>query len=1266
MSELELVGAIVAPRPRRRLTRIDRVALARLAWAVVAVTVALFAQGYLERRVFLADGFVMLTIAGLILARTARGTLTPTPESPDPALPGFADRRAFAPGAAVVTLGAAASVGGLYLFGSGRDQNLAWIAYAASLVIALVGVYLLDNRPRVVPLLVRNWPTIAAITAITVVALVARLYRLGEIPFGLWADEAFAGLEIQRIIHEPNYRPVAGAGPVQGLPAMAWYISAPLLAAFGTSESVLRAAPAIFGAFGTLAVFLLGRAMLGTIYGLAAAAVLATMSWHITFSRIAMNGIYSVTLNTFALGLLVLGLRTRRRTLFAAGGLAFGLSINFYFAARLFVGVIGIFLLHQFIVGRMPWLRRNLEGLIIFGLFAWLAVAPLALLAYQNPRLFNERTETVSIVREINETNSYQPLYENIRKHALMFNAFGDSNGRHNLPGAPMFERTTAALAFVGLIMSIARVWRPEFSVPIAWLLVMVMGGVLSLAFEAPQGYRTIDNTVAGALLAALPIASLAERLRGLFGTATAVIMAQRVPLGVAAAAFVVAAAGIAIGTSNIDRYYNRQARDQGSWAAHSTPETIVAREMAFGGSVGKPYIDQTLMDHPSIRFIAPGTFPNTRFDPATSLPFRDPEGATVFLNAEATNQVATVLRLYPDATLKEHRNPAGGPPVLFEILVPPEIISRVQGSDVRIWAGAEPAGEPVARQTVRTIGELAPLDVAAPFIVEWRSILAAPEYGRYAFRLSGPASAVLKLDETDLIKGGEEAGATLARGNHALSIVMPDAAADAVALLWRAPGDTAYAPVPPHVLFRSPVTNNGLLGSYFRGTTWTGDPGLVQIDPGLQFRFHLLPLPRPYSVEWRGKVYIPAEGAYRFGASSIDESWIYIDERLIVDNSRQIGAYGEGGLVLSAGFHDIRVRFIDRTGHTFINVFWTPPARQREPIPTEYLFPPLGSYPDKVVPPPQPRTAPPNPASAQAQPAAAPPPKPGPSNVQSRPGPGSNVPAVVGQTTAVVGAPGTANGLFNQPRAAALDRAGNLYVADTENHRVQKFDASGTFVLAWGNAEELQEPLGIATDSSNNVLVLDSLPGWIKRYTPHGTLIDQFGGPDARFYHPRSLSIDAADNTYVADTGGARVVKFNGKGEQAQVFGTRGTAKGQIAEPTGAAADPFGNVWVADSANAKLVRFGANGSPDIELSLPKAGSLHGPKVAADSVGSIYVTDPESGRVFIIGSDGTTRALIQSSDLKRPLGIVAGPDRKLIVTDVTLHQIVTLTIPEGF
>ena len=79
--------------------------------------------------------------------------------------------------------------------------------------------------------------------------------------------------------------------------------------------------------------------------------------------------------------------------------------------------------------------------------------------------------------------------------------------------------------------------------------------------------------------------------------------------------------------------------------------------------------------------------------------------------------------------------------------------------------------------------------------------------------------------------------------------------------------------------------------------------------------------------------------------------------------------------------------------------------------------------------------------------------------------------------------------GEFHFPAAVALDRKGNVYVADTDNHRVQKFTPEGKFVSEWGEFRDapgqLNVPLGIAVDASGNVYVSDSHNHRIQKFAP-------------------------------------------------------------------------------------------------------------------------------------------------------------------------------------
>jgi hypothetical protein len=140
-------------------------------------------------------------------------------------------------------------------------------------------------------------------------------------------------------------------------------------------------------------------------------------------------------------------------------------------------------------------------------------------------------------------------------------------------------------------------------------------------------------------------------------------------------------------------------------------------------------------------------------------------------------------------------------------------------------------------------------------------------------------------------------------------------------------------------------VTTNGLLGRYFANREWQGEPVLAQIDPRIDFYFHLTPLQRPYSVEWTGKLYVPKSGQYEFATEQISASRLAIDGKQIIDN-QQKNSMAQAKLDLTAGYHDVKLHYRDEDGYSHMYLYWTPPGGKREIIPTENLYPPMGAYP--------------------------------------------------------------------------------------------------------------------------------------------------------------------------------------------------------------------------------------------------------------------------------------------------------------------------------
>jgi hypothetical protein len=106
----------------------------------------------------------------------------------------------------------------------------------------------------------------------------------------------------------------------------------------------------------------------------------------------------------------------------------------------------------------------------------------------------------------------------------------------------------------------------------------------------------------------------------------------------------------------------------------------------------------------------------------------------------------------------------------------------------------------------------------------------------------------------------------------------------------------------------------------------------------------------------------------------------------------------------------------------------------------------------------------------------------------------------------------------FYKPYSVAVDSSGYVYVADTANHRIQKFDSVGNFITKWGSKGtgdgEFDWPYGIVVDSSDNVYVADTGNHRIQKFDADGNFITKWGSPgtgDGEFDHPIGIAVDSS-----------------------------------------------------------------------------------------------------------------------------------------------------------
>lgn len=272
-----------------------------------------------------------------------------------------------------------------------------------------------------------------------------------------------------------------------------------------------------------------------------------------------------------------------------------------------------------------------------------------------------------------------------------------------------------------------------------------------------------------------------------------------------------------------------------------------------------------------------------------------------------------------------------------------------------------------------------------------------------------------------------------------------------------------------------------------------------------------------------------------------------------------------------------------------------------------------------------------------------------------------------------------------NTPGGIDFDDVGNVYVADTSQDRLYKYNSSGTFVSSVQNSVTHQATNDVIWESGDNFYKVDNVGAFvtdrvIKKVDSSNTTLQMFNnvntavlskptgiaiGPDGSRYvasransaiqkysssgqfikiwtnrtgvgsdsfdYPTALAVDKDGNVFVLDLSSYRVLKFDSNGAIITRWGSLGTGDGQFGNglgkrPGGISVDAQGNVYVADAGNNRIQKFSNAGAFITKWGTFGAGDgqFSGPRgVAADEQGNIYVADTTNQRIQKFSNTGT-------------------------------------------
>lgn len=293
--------------------------------------------------------------------------------------------------------------------------------------------------------------------AILIAAFALRFTNVGNLPSGLFPDEAENGMDALNANTIGQYKLFYEAN--NGREGLFINLQAFSVKFFGNNIAALRQVSVVFGTLTVLGVFFLAYELFQSYAaGLVGAYLIAFSYWAINFSRIGFRAIMVPFILTFAFYFLFKGLRTRKIHDFVIAGLTYGLGLHTYIAFRVSPLVL-IVLLASLMITRKRFLAEYWKHVLVFAVAMFIASAPMLLDFFvYHPEHYASRTSNISILNPaVNQGHLLPILAKTMGLSIQKYFAMGDLNIRDNYPPYALLNPIVGMAFLLGFIYIIMK-----------------------------------------------------------------------------------------------------------------------------------------------------------------------------------------------------------------------------------------------------------------------------------------------------------------------------------------------------------------------------------------------------------------------------------------------------------------------------------------------------------------------------------------------------------------------------------------------------------------------------------------------------------------------------------------------------------------------------------------------------------------------------------------------------------------------------------------